>query len=60
MTAIRYYNDNWKYLYLVVAIIVSLFRRPVHGNEPVPRDHLILVKKLLVKGGLKETKIILR
>ena len=38
---------------------MNIFGRPVHGEEPLPRDNLALVKKLSAEGGLEETKIIL-
>ena len=56
---VGYYDENWGKLRYAVAIAMSIFGRPVHKDEPLPRDHLLSVKKLAAEGGLEEIKICL-
>ena len=59
LTVLGYYDEGWKRLKLAAALIISVFGRPVHESEPVPRMPLLSVKKLLAEGGLGEIKVML-
>ena len=52
-------SNNMDRLRYVVAMIIDLFGRPVHPNEPVQRDNLLSLKKLQAEGTLEECKTIL-
>ena len=42
-----------------VPLAIHTVGRPIHGDEPLPRDDLMALKKLLAEGGLEETKTLL-
>ena len=52
-------NNNWKRLAHAVALVIDLFGRPNHNQEPIERDELMPLKKLHAEGSLEEQKIIL-
>ena len=64
-----YYFDNlitagiflsaWRRLAFMVAVIIDVFARSIHSNEPMKRDYLLLIKKLFAEGSLEEEKVIL-
>ena len=59
ITTLGYYDEDWESLSYATSLIISAFGRPVSKDEPLPRDHLTLVKKLVAEGGLAEVKVVL-
>ena len=53
------FSDAWHRLAYAVAVIVDVFVRPVHVDEPIKRDPLLSMKKLFAEGSLEEEKTIL-
>ena len=42
-----------------MVVIIGVFARPVHKDEPIKRDHFLSIKKLCIEGSLEEVKTIL-
>ena len=42
-----------------VALALHTFFRPTNPDDPVPRDDILSLRKLLAEGGLEETKMVL-
>ena len=42
-----------------VALALHTFFRPTNADDPVPRDDILSLRKLLAEGGLEETKMVL-
>ena len=53
------FTESWQRLAHVIAVILDVFARPVHVNEPIHRDDLLSMKKLKAEGSLEEKKTIL-
>ena len=47
------FDEYWEPLSYATTLIISAFGRPVRKDEPLPRDHVASVKKLVAEGGLE-------
>jgi hypothetical protein len=52
-------NKNLKRGAAAVPLAIHLIGRPMADSEPIPRDDLISLKKLIAEGGLKEVQTVL-
>jgi hypothetical protein len=52
-------NDNELRGASAVPLAIHLIGRPISDSEPIPRDPLISIKKLLAEGGLEEIQTVL-
>lgn len=59
LITIGIFDSCWKRLAYAVALATDVFARPLHPDEPVPRDDLLSIKKLKAEGALEEHKTIL-
>ena len=59
LTTIDFFDKSWERLNHAVSFAMNIFGRTVHEEEPLPRDHIVPVKKLSAEGGLEEMNIIL-
>ena len=53
---IGYATKRWKRLCGAALLALHMFRRPAHNNEPVPRDDLLSLNKLIIEGSSSEVK----
>ena len=53
---VGYANKRWKRLCGAALLALHMFRRPAHNNEPVPRDDLLSLNKLIAEGSSLEVK----
>jgi len=56
---VGYFSDCWKWLCGAALLALHIFDRPVDESEPVPRDDLLAINKLLSDGSPSEIKIVL-
>jgi hypothetical protein len=52
-------SDNAMRLENAILLAIHATARPVHKSEPIPRDEMAALAKLLAEAGLEETKMIL-
>ena len=52
-------GDNLHRGSAVVPLVLHLFGRPVHPDEPVPRPNLMSLNKMEAEGAMEEMKIVL-
>jgi hypothetical protein len=52
-------SDNADRLERAILLAIHVAARPMHANEPLPREEMAALAKLLAEAGLEETKIIL-
>ena len=54
-----YYDKHWKRLVGVSLLALHMFGRPLNTDEPIPRDDLVAINKLLAEGTPMETQVAL-
>eukprot|EP00978_Attheya_sp_CCMP212_P043513 scaffold285733_cov53-Attheya_sp.AAC.1 len=52
-------NDNLNRAAAAIPLAVHIVGRPRSGNEPIPREELLALKKLTAEGGLAEAQVFL-
>lgn len=52
-------NENMQKAMNAIPLILDSLFRPINSNEPVARNPILRVAKLLAEGGMEETKTIL-
>ena len=52
-------TNNSMRLENTILLVIHVAARPIHPEEPIPREEMAALEKLLAKAGLEETKMIL-